>query len=78
MMADGHPLGISFAQTQDSDSTDALTVIRVVQVQAQSVAAIAGVQAGDELVAVGHVGVGLRSPHFRDQVSCGSKTEKTL
>ena len=70
VMPDGRPFGLSFEQTQNPDLKGDLTVIRVIRVLPQSLAAVAGVRVGDELVAVGHVKVGLLSGHFRQQVRC--------
>ena len=68
VMPNGQPFGISFIQTPDPDLTRDLTVIRVLKIQPQSLAALAGVRVGDELVAVGSAKVGLYSPQFRQQV----------
>ena len=68
VMPNGQPFGISFIQTPDPDLTRDLTVIRVLKIQPQSLAALAGVRVGDELVEVGSAKVGLYSPQFRQQV----------
>ena len=69
VLPNGPPFGLSLTQSKDPDSTKNLTVIRVLQVQPQSAAAIAGVRPGDELVKVGWSKVGLHSPQFLQKVA---------
>ena len=72
MLPNGAPFGISLVQKEDLDLTKDLTLIRVLRVQPQSAAAIAGVRPGDELVQVGQSEVGLRSPQFLQKVACNT------